>query len=110
MWLARVMELLVLKYLNANDGDETYVRVLAGKQFYIYPTTVIQPDQRSVGAKDQREEENGANPGASAAPSPTPQIVPNLTQQIIELERNLHQQQQQQPQGQNNDQAVRIHY
>ena len=60
------MELLVLKYLNANDGDETYVRVLAGKQFYIYPTTVIEPDDRSVGAKDQREEENGANPGASA--------------------------------------------
>ncbi len=100
------MELLVLKYLNANDGDETYVRVLAGKQFYIYPTTVIEPDHRSVGAKDQREEENGANPGASAAPSPT---VPNLSQQIIEFERNL-QQRQQQPQGQNNDQAVRIHY
>jgi len=101
--------LLVLKYLNANDGDETYVRVLAGKQFYIYPTTVIQPDHRSVGAKDQREEENGANPGAGAAPSPAPQTVPNLTQQIIEFERNL-QQQQPQPQGQNNDQAVRIHY
>jgi hypothetical protein len=107
--LSNVMELLVLKYLNANDGDETYVRVLAGKQFYIYPTTVIEPDHRSVGAKDQREEENGANPGASAAPSPTSQTVPNLTQQIIELERNL-QQQQQRPQGQNNDQAVRIHY
>jgi hypothetical protein len=103
------MELLVLKYLNANDGDETYVRVLAGKQFYIYPTTVIEPDHRSVGAKDQREEENEANPGASAAPSPTSQTVPNLKQQIIELERNL-QQQQQQPQGQNNDQSLRIHY
>ena len=109
--LSNVMELLVLKYLNANDGDETYVRVLAGKQFYIYPTTVIQPDHRSVGAKDQREEENGANPGGSPVPSPIPQSGPNLTEQLIELQRRLQQQQQQQSQGPNNDQpAVRIHY
>jgi Bacterial conjugation TrbI-like protein len=106
---ANVMELLVQKYMNANDGDETYVRVLAGKQFYIYPTTVIQPDQRSVGAKDQREQESGGHP----SPSPSP----DLTSVILNLQRRLQEQQQSQQlqpsqqEGPNNEQpAAHIHY
>ena len=92
-----VTDLLVLKYLNANDGDETYVRVKAAKEFYIYPTQVIQPDHRSVGAKDQREDANGAN--GNGGPAPSPQTVPNLTEQIIQLERQLQQQPQQSEQA-----------
>src|ERR1700758_2498953 len=92
--ISNVMELLVQKYMNANDGDETYVRVKAAKEFYIYPTQVIQPDHRSVGAKDQREDGN-----ASPSPSPAPQTVPNLTEQIIQLERQLQQQPQQREQA-----------
>jgi hypothetical protein len=110
--LSNVMELLVLKYLNANDGDETYVRVLAGKQFYVYPMTVIEPDHRSVGAKDQRDNEEG---GPNPSPSATPQSLSNFSRELMDLQRRLQQQQQeqqeQQPQGpNNNDKAVRIHY
>jgi hypothetical protein len=110
--VSNVMELLVLKYLNASDGDETYVRVLAGKQFYIYPTSVVESDHRSVGAKDQRETEEGG-PNANPSSSPGQQNLPSLGQQLMELRRQLQQQQQQeqqQPQGQRNDQAVHIHY
>jgi Bacterial conjugation TrbI-like protein len=102
--ISNVMELLVQKYMNANDGDETYVRVKAAKEFYIYPTQVIQPDHRSVGAKDQREDTSGANGNGSSSPSPAPQAVPNLTEQIIQLERQLQQQPQQ------SEQAKPIHY
>jgi Bacterial conjugation TrbI-like protein len=110
--LSNVMELLVQKYMNANDGDETYVRVLAGKQFYIYPTTVIQPDQRSVGAKDQREQEAGTRPSPSPSSSPST----SLSNLIMELERKLQEQQPQQvPQlqqtGSNNEQpSPHMHY
>jgi len=110
--LSNVMELLVLKYLNANDGDETYVQVKAGKEFYIYPMTVIRPDKRSVGAKEQRGDDN-ANPG----PSPNVSINNNpsglTVEQLIELEKKLgvQAQQQQQPgQGNEQNQNTRIHY
>ena len=43
------MELMVQKYMNANDGDETYVRVPASKEFYVFSTSVIEPDRASVG-------------------------------------------------------------
>jgi hypothetical protein len=51
--LSNVMELMVQKYLNANDGDETYVRVPASKEFYVFTTSVIEPDRASVGAYEQ---------------------------------------------------------
>jgi len=47
------MELMVQKYLNANDGDETYVRVPASKEFYVFTTSVVEPDRASVGAYEQ---------------------------------------------------------
>jgi hypothetical protein len=47
------MELMVQKYMNANDGDETYVRVPASKEFYVFTTSVIEPDRASVGAYGQ---------------------------------------------------------
>ena len=51
--LSNVMELMVQKYLNANDGDETYVRVPASKEFYVFTTSVIEPDRASIGAYEQ---------------------------------------------------------
>jgi hypothetical protein len=43
------------RYINRlekqiNDEDATFVRVLAGKPFWVTPTTVLRPQQRSVGA------------------------------------------------------------
>ncbi len=110
-----VADLLVLKYLNANDGDETYVQVKAGKEFYIYPTTVIRPDKRSVGAKDQRIEDNGQHSGT---PPPTSGIPAAMSvDQLIELERKLgtqatqaQQEQKERGQGYDQNQDVRIHY
>ena len=106
-----VADLLVLKYLNANDGDETWVQVKAGKEFYIYPMTVIRPDKRSVGAKEQRDDD----PQAGATPSPSPVNPAALSvNQVIELERKLgvQAQPQQQPSDQREyDQTnARIHY
>ena len=106
-----VADLLVLKYLNANDGDETWVQVKAGKEFYIYPMTVIRPDKRSVGAKEQRDDD----PQAGATPSPSPGNPAALSvNQVIELERKLgvQAQPQQQPSDQREyDQTnARIHY
>ena len=108
--LSNVMELLVLKYLNANDGDETYVQVKAGKEFYIYPMTVIRPDKRSVGAKEQRSDDSGQ---ASPTPSPNPGTAAAISvDQLIELERKIGVQPQPQQQQQNGyDQTnPRIHY
>ena len=111
-----VADLLVLKYLNANDGDETWVQVKAGKEFYIYPTTVIRPDKRSVGAKDQR---NDDGPQGSGSPAPSPGANPAAisVNQLIELERRLgtqaqgqQQQDQQRGQGYDQNQDVRMHY
>src|SRR5260221_8410794 len=51
--LSNVMELMVQKYMNANDGDETYVRVPASKEFYVFTTSVVEPDRASVGAYGQ---------------------------------------------------------
>jgi len=107
-----VADLLVLKYLNANDGDETYVQVKAGKEFYIYPTTVIRPDKRSVGAKDQRIDDNGEH---SAIPAPSPGVPASMSvDQLIELERKLGSQAQQESkergQGYDQNQDGRIHY
>ncbi|MBV9492591.1 MAG: hypothetical protein JO069_23105 [Verrucomicrobia bacterium] len=51
--LSSVSNLMVEKYLRANEGDETYVRVPAGKEFYVYTLSVIEPGQSSVGAYAQ---------------------------------------------------------
>jgi hypothetical protein len=111
--LSNVMELMVQKYLNANDGDETYVQVKAGKEFYIYPTTVIRPDKRSVGAKDQRgddDAQSGATPGPNSAGTQKGISV----DQLMEIERKLENQAQpdskQRGQGYDQKEDVRIHY
>jgi hypothetical protein len=51
--LSNVMELMVQRYMNANDGDETYVRVPASKEFYVFTTSIVEPDRASVGAYEQ---------------------------------------------------------
>jgi hypothetical protein len=51
--LSNVMELMVQKYMNANDGDETYVRVPASKEFYVFTTSLVEPGRASVGAYGQ---------------------------------------------------------
>jgi len=106
-----VADLLVLKYLNANDGDETWVQVKAGKEFYIYPTTVVRPDKRSVGAKDQKNDD-GPVSGASPTPSAGADPAAISVNQLIELERKLgvQAQPQQQEQSGNDQTNSRIHY
>ena len=51
--LSNVMELMVERYMNANNGDETYVRVPASKEFYVFTTSIIEPGRASVGAYEQ---------------------------------------------------------
>jgi hypothetical protein len=42
--------------LNGETGDGRFVRVRASKEFYIFPSTVVFPTHRSVGASRQESE------------------------------------------------------
>jgi hypothetical protein len=50
---SNVLSMMTQKYLDANDGDETYVEVPAAKEFYVFTTSVIEPNQASIGAYGQ---------------------------------------------------------
>jgi len=52
--LGRGTDVMIQRYLQANDGDETYVRVPAGKEFYVFSMSVIEPDKASIGAYHQQ--------------------------------------------------------
>jgi hypothetical protein len=73
-----VINRYVERLLEGQQGDARFVRVKAGKEFYIYPTSLIEPDKRSIGALDQREQESQASPtpnrvsGNGPGPSATP--------------------------------------
>jgi hypothetical protein len=73
--------------LNGETGDGRFVRVRASKEFYIFPSTVVFPTQRSVGARRQQSES-----AESTAPSPTPA---DPVQAAIQAERDILKQSQQ---------------
>jgi Bacterial conjugation TrbI-like protein len=85
--LSNVMELMVQKYMNANDGDETYVRVPASKEFYVFTTSVIEPDRASVGAygQDGKAQTLWEQVKAAKAGSPQNGISTELKQMLNDM-------------------------
>jgi hypothetical protein len=93
---------LLAKYvdqlLNGETGDGRFVRVRAGKEFYIYPTETIEPQSRTI--RDSRPAENlvPAQPFSPAA------------SEAVELEKQILKASQQ-PANENNDEnRNRFHY
>ena len=85
--MSNVMELMVQKYMNANDGDETYVRVPASKEFYVFTTSVIEPDRASVGAyrQDAKAQTPWEQVKAAKTGSQQDGISPELKQMLNDM-------------------------
>ena len=82
--------------LNGETGDGRFVRVRAGKEFYVYPTETIEPQHRAV--SDNRPTENLSS-GQSLSPAASEAV--DLEKQILKAS--------QQPGGENNNEN-RFHY
>src|SRR6516164_8436217 len=53
--------------LNGETGDGRFVRVRAGKEFYVYPTETIEPQHRAITDNQPTENAGAAAPLSSAA-------------------------------------------
>jgi hypothetical protein len=84
--------------LNGETGDGRFVRVRAGKEFYVYPTETIEPQHRAV--SDNRPTED-LPPAESLSPA---------VSEAVELEKQILKASQQ-PQNEKNDENQnRFHY
>jgi Bacterial conjugation TrbI-like protein len=84
--------------LNGETGDGRFVRVRAGKEFYLYPTETIEPQRRVV--TDNRPAEN-----LSSAQSLSPAVS-----EAVELEKQILKASQQPQSENNNENQNRFHY
>jgi hypothetical protein len=84
--------------LNGETGDGRFVRVRAGKEFYVYPTETIEPQTRTV--SDSRPTEN---------PSPT-QPLSSAASEAVELEKQIIKASQPPTNGNNDESQNRFHY
>jgi hypothetical protein len=83
--------------LNGETGDGRFVRVRAGKEFYLYPTETIEPQRRVV--TDNRPAENSSSAQLSPAVS-----------EAVELEKQILKASQQPQSENNNENQNRFHY
>ena len=84
--------------LNGETGDGRFVRVRAGKEFYVYPTETIEPQDRSVG-DSQAAEKLSATQSLSPAAS-----------EAVELEKQILKASQQPGEQNNSENQGRFHY
>ena len=84
--------------LNGETGDGRFVRVRAGKEFYVYPTETIEPQLRSVG-DSQVTEKLSATQSLSPAAS-----------EAVELEKQILKASQQPGEQNNSENQDRFHY
>jgi len=84
--------------LNGETGDGRFVRVRAGKEFYVYPTETIEPQDRSVG-DSQAAEKLSATQSLSPAAS-----------DAVELEKQILKVSQQPGEQNNSENQDRFHY
>ncbi len=90
--------------LNGETGDGRFVRVPASKEFYIFPATVVEPQLRSIGAREQHSldvEPTSAQPSREEA-----------TQQAVEIERQILNASQEQaaPDTKKTTEPLKFHY
>jgi hypothetical protein len=84
--------------LNGETGDGRFIRVRAGKEFYVYPTETIEPQHRSVG-DSQAAEKLSATQSLSPAAS-----------EAVELEKQILKASQQPGEQNNSENQDRFHY
>ena len=84
--------------LNGETGDGRFVRVRAGKEFYVYPTEIIEPQDRSVGDSEATEK-------LSATQSLSP-----AASEAVELEKQILKASQQPGEQNNSENQDRFHY
>jgi hypothetical protein len=84
--------------LNGETGDGRFVRVRAGKEFYVYPTETIEPQHRAV--SDNRPPEN-----LSSVQSLSP-----AASEAVELEKQILKASQQPGEQNNSENQDRFHY
>jgi hypothetical protein len=84
--------------LNGETGDGRFVRVRAGKEFYVYPTETIEPQLRSVGDSQATEK-----------PLPAQSLSPAASE-AVELEKQILKASQQPGEQNNNENQDRFHY
>ena len=84
--------------LNGETGDGRFVRVRAGKEFYVYPTETIEPQHRAV--SDNRPTGN-----LSSAQSLSP-----AASEAVELEKQILKASQQPGGENNNENQNQFHY
>jgi Bacterial conjugation TrbI-like protein len=84
--------------LNGETGDGRFVRVRAGKEFYVYPTETIEPQHRTV--SDSQSAEN-LSPAQSLSPAAS---------EAVELEKQILKASQQPGEQNNSENQDRFHY
>jgi len=106
-----VIDRYVQRLLDGENGDGRFVRVRSGKEFYIYPVTIIEPQYRSVGASRQKEGGEEGTPNVSAGPSPTPSDQEKALKQALDVRKQLLEINQTENQQKNNaNKAPHFHY
>jgi hypothetical protein len=84
--------------LNGETGDGRFVRVRAGKEFYVYPTETIEPQHRAITDNQPTENAGAAAPLSSAA------------SEAVELEKQILRASQPPGNENNNESQNRFHY
>ena len=84
--------------LNGETGDGRFVRVRAGKEFYVYPTETIEPEHRAV--RDNSAPENLASA----------QLLSPAASEAVEVEKQILKASQQAGGENNNENQNRFHY
>jgi hypothetical protein len=84
--------------LNGETGDGRFVRVRAGKEFYVYPTETVEPLNRTVSDSQPAGGQAAAQPLSSAA------------SEAVELEKQILKASQPPANENNNDNQNRFHY
>jgi hypothetical protein len=84
--------------LNGETGDGRFVRVRAGKEFYVYPTETIEPLNRTVNDSRPAGDQAAAQPPSSAA------------SEAVDLEKQILKASQPPGNENNNENQNRFHY
>ena len=84
--------------LNGETGDGRFVRVRAGKEFYVYPTETIEPQDRSVGDSEATEKLSAT------------QLLSPAASEAVELEKQILKASQQPGEQNNSENQDRFHY
>lgn len=76
-----ILQKYLEQLLNGETGDGRFVRVRSSKEFYLFPTNVVEPQKRSVGARRQQAE--SADATSTPAPADSVQAAIQAEKEIL---------------------------